>query len=211
MTFASFVGFSPCVGCVAWLATRGRRRPAAWGLAASAFIPGVVGAAVCVYFLNLMGLVLTFYTTVAATPMILGFGASWAAEATRTDALPQRPPAVAWLSVVALVVLLPSMLVTLWPLRLAFHVSRPAMDRLADRIAAGEGLGRPEWAGLYRVVATRRATLGDGVALLIDNDPSGGSGFVRLGSQPVPRYAGPMMNQNFDEDLGGGWSYQNED
>jgi hypothetical protein len=209
--FALSVGLSPCAGYVAWLVTRGRRRSAAWGLAASASVPGIAVAAVCVYFVNILGFILAFYTVIAVIPMILGFGASWAAQATRKDASHRRRPAVAWPSVVALVVLLPSMLFTLWPLRLAFLVSRPAMDRLADRIVAGEGLDRPEWAGLYRVVATRRARQGDGVALLIDDDPSGVSGFVRLGSRPAPNPAGPMMNQNFDEALGGRWSYQNED
>jgi hypothetical protein len=209
--FFLLAAFSLCPGCVAWFATRGRRRSAAWGLAVTAAVAGVAIATVCVYFVNLTGFVLAFLATVAAIPLILGLGASWAAEATRKDASHRRPPVVAWLSVVAVVALTPSMLVTLWPLRLAFLVSRPAMDRLAARIAAGEGLGRPEWAGLYRVVATRREPRGSSVALIIDDNPAGASGFVRLGSPTAPAYAAPMMNLNFDEDLGGRWRYQNED
>jgi hypothetical protein len=105
-----------------------------------------------------------------------------------------------------------SMLFTLWPLRLAFFASRPAMDRLADRVNAGQAIGSPEWAGLFRVVGSAIEPTKGNVGLIIDPNPGGRSGFVRTGpGVPAKKNLGPFWNLNFNEHLGGRWWYQNED
>jgi hypothetical protein len=49
------------------------------------------------------------------------------------------------------------------------------------------------------------------VALLIDDDPAGASGFVRLASRRPGAISGPMANLDFDEHMDEKWRYQNED
>src|SRR5262249_53313702 len=71
-------------------------------------------------------------------PFILGIGAAWATPATRRTARSRRSPLLAWPLVLAVALAPFSMLLTPWPLRLAFLASRPAMERLADRVAAGK-------------------------------------------------------------------------
>jgi hypothetical protein len=104
------------------------------------------------------------------------------------------------------------MMVTPWPLRLAFEISRPAMDRLADRVAAGHGYGGPQWAGLFYIAASDVDAETGNVGLIIDPDPSGRSGFARAAPGVAwERYARPFRGQNFSDRLGGRWSYENED
>jgi hypothetical protein len=106
------------------------------------------------------------------------------------------------------------MLLTFWPLRLAFLASAPALDGLADRVAAGPGVTSPEWAGLFRVVATEVEPSNGNVGLIIDPDPSGRSGFVRGGASPglpVGRSGGPFYDLNLDMRLDDRWRYVCED
>jgi hypothetical protein len=203
--------FALCEGSVTWFATHRNRRTAARGLAVSATFAGVSVGLVCIYLLSMGGSAFIFLVAVFVVPLIFGFGTSWAAEATRKEASNRRAPLWAWLTVFALGSLPLTMISTLWPLRMAFLVSRPALNRLADRIAAGETLDRPEWAGLYRIVATRREPQSGNVALIIDDDPAGASGFVRLASRRPGAISGPLANLNFDEFMDGKWRYQNED
>src|SRR5262245_6908130 len=107
------------------------------------------------------------------------------------------------------------MLLTPWPLRLAFLASRPAMERLADRVAAGRAVTSPEWAGLFQIVGSAVDPTTGNVGLITDPDPAGRSGFVRL--SPAVRVDGPywnyrpFVNLNINEHLTGPWWYQNED
>ncbi len=47
------------------------------------------------------------------------------------------------------------MITTFWPLRVAFLVSMPALNRIADRVEAGEQIRRPEWAGVFLILKTK--------------------------------------------------------
>ncbi|MGI8922642.1 MAG: hypothetical protein ACR2HJ_01150 [Fimbriimonadales bacterium] len=38
-----------------------------------------------------------------------------------------------------------------WPLRLTFAASKHALDRVADRLEAGEEITSPEWAGVFYI------------------------------------------------------------
>ncbi len=99
------------------------------------------------------------------------------------------------------------------PLRLAFLASRPALDRLADRIERGEQVNLPERAGVYRIVASRRDPRTGEVLLLIDDRNYTQSGFAR---NPKPIQPG---DDNLDGPaliwlrlgLDPPWSYKYED
>jgi hypothetical protein len=92
--------------------------------------------------------------------MILGFGTSWAIAAIRGDTDHGRPHSASWPPLLAIVLALsmamtPLMtLLTFWLLRVAFLISRPALERLADRVAAGQAIAFPIRAGLYRIVGS---------------------------------------------------------
>jgi len=166
----------------------------------------------CVYFLSMSVIVLMSLVWLVPFPIMLGAGASWAAKATHRNAVPRRSALVAWPLVLGLAFAPLTILLTHWPLRLAFQISRPAMERLADRVAAGRRLAAPEWAGIFYVVGSAVDPASGNVGLIIDSDPTGRSGFVRVGGGISPdRIRGPFYNLNVYERLGGRWSYQNED
>ncbi len=98
---------------------------------------------------------------VIAVPMIGGIGAAWVRLSTQAGAIPRRAGATAGLSVFGLTVLPFLMLLTFWPLRLAFLVARPSLDRLADQVAAGNSVGLPQQVGVFPVrLRGRRFRLG---------------------------------------------------
>jgi hypothetical protein len=200
------MSFSLCLTGLGWLAVSGHPRRAAWTFAVSACLANVSVGIICAYLYSLGGIILMVLASTLTIPQAIGCGSAWAAARSPTRRLPRE---AAWLIVAALSLLPLSMMLTLWPLRLAFLISRPAMDRLADRVAAGEAVMNPEWAGLYYVVGTKREPSSGNIALIIDADTAGNSGFVRkTGSADG---SGPMTNLNFNEHVGGRWRYQNED
>jgi hypothetical protein len=117
-----------------------------------------------------------------------------------------------WPLVIALAITPLTVWITLWPLRLAFFVSQPALDRLADRVSAGEVIRRTEWAGLFLVVGSDFDPISRNVGLITDANPGGRSGFVRLGPGiPPERHKGPFHNLDYDVHITGLWWYQYED
>ncbi len=96
-----------------------------------------------------------------------------------------------------------------WPLRLAFAASRPALERLADRVEGGDILRRPEWAGIYWVVAAEFDAKTGNLALIID-DSRNKSAFVRLPSAASRETNGPLYFSFFDETMGGRGRYQSQ-
>ena len=152
--------------------------------------------------------------SLCGVPLILGFGTSWSAAATRREAVRRRSPLLAWPLVIVLAALPLTMLFTQWPFRLAFLVSKPALDRLADRVAAGHAPPRSVRAGLFMVVKSVVDPTTGNVGLITDPDPSGRSGFVRVSpirSTPPGRVSGPFYNLYGDLQMDEGWRYQNED
>ena len=77
-----------------------------------------------------------------------------------------------------------TMLLTAWPHRLAFLASQPALDRLADQVAAGQAPRRPMWAGVYLVVTSATDAKTGNVALIINSATSGRSGFLSDSAPP---------------------------
>jgi hypothetical protein len=199
---------------VQWWSFRGFRRLSILCFAVLVAFVNIVSAALCIYLLNMGGAFLMFLVWMLAFPTITGTGVAWASAATRRNARPRRSVLLAWPSVLALAFLPLTMLLTSWPLRLAFLASRPAMDRLADRVAAGEAVTSPEWVGLFRVVASAVDPSTGNVGLVTNADPSGRSGFVRIGagpSRPTGPSNGPLHNLNFDLQLRERWWYECED
>jgi hypothetical protein len=155
-----------------------------------------------------------FLASLCGIPLTLGFGAAWAYTSTRRDAAPRCSPILAWPLVLVLGTLPLKVLLTRWPFYLAFHASRPSLDCLADRLAAGQTIAGPEWAGLFRVVATEVDPSSGNVGLITDRDPAGRSGFVRVGaapSAPTGRGGGPLYNMYLDLKLSDGWRCECED
>jgi hypothetical protein len=188
------------------------RRLSARCVGVVAVLGNVSSVVLCVYTRNLEGVVVVILIWLVSFPLILGAGAAWAAAATRPNAVPPRSPVVAWSLVGGLAFAPLTMILTLWPLRLAFEISRPAMDRLADLVAARHGYGGPQWAGMFYVAATDVDTDTGNVALIIDTNASGRSGFVRVGPGiAIDRNTPHLLGLIFNDHLGGRWSYQNED
>ena len=197
-----------------WERLRGRRRRAAWSFGITSLATSASVASLSIYALNIWGMLGMFLASLFGIPLTLGFGAAWAETSTRPDAAPRRSPIPAWALVLVLGTLPITILLTLWPFHLAFLASRPAMDRLADRIAGGQRIASPEWAGLFRVVATAVDPSSGNIGLIIHPDPSGRSGFVRVGAAlraPTGRPSGPFYNLYFDLELCDEWRYECED
>jgi hypothetical protein len=96
---------------------------------------------------------------------------------------------------------------THWPLRLAFAISRGALDDATRRIRAGEPIRTPSRIGLFNV---REAELGGNwhahiACFWTDLDPAGKTGFVQCGEGEPP------FNLWSNLPLGGGWHLIAED
>lgn len=142
--------------------------------------------------------VLLFLAALAFVPIVPGVGLAWAADG-RGRTRWARVAIVA--GTVALAV---SMIETRWPLHLAFRLSSPALNRLANRVESGGKVAATEWAGLYRVRGSM--PLNGDTALIIDPDPRGMSAFVRR--------RGPARGERTDwlnEGPGGRWWFLDQD
>lgn len=185
---------------VLWWMFHDFRRVSALCFGFVAALSNVATVGLCIHRLGNVGVFLMLLVCLLAFPLVFSAGAAWATTATRREARSHRSPFWAWPLVVALSILPLTMLLTFWPLRLAFLASAPALDGLADRVAAGQGVTRPEWAGLFRVVGSAVEPSNGNVGLIIDPDPSGRSGFVRGGASPglpVGRWAAPCTTSTW--------------
>jgi hypothetical protein len=198
---------------VCWASVRGRRRPAAICFGASVIAANSSVAPLCVYhqgwawtglYIGLLG----------GMPMIFGFGAAWAGAAMRRDMDYGRSPSASWPPLLAIVLALsmsmtPLMSVlTFWPLRAAFLISRPALERLADQVAAGKAPPFPIRAGVFRIVGSATDPVSGNVALITDPEPSGRAGFVR--SKPETPH-GPLSSLFMGMSLSQTWAFEIED
>jgi hypothetical protein len=197
-----------------WWMFHGFRRLSALSFGVVAALNNILIAGLCIHRLNYGGFMLMLLVWLLAFPIVLGAGTAWATAVTRRAARPHRSPFLAWPLVLVLAILPFTMFFTRWPFHLAFLASTPALDRLADRVAAGQGIASPELAGLFRVVGSDVDPSSGNVGLIIDSDPSGRSGFVRVGtaaSVPAGPVRGPFYNVDLDLKLGDRWRYQCED
>jgi hypothetical protein len=200
----------PCFGLMGaqWLVYRGHRRLAALGFWTLATVTNLAYAASCVApDIYLVGPL--FLGLLVIMPPVTGLGVAWARLA--TAASPRRSPPSAWLSVMVLCALPLVTLWTFWPLRVAFLAVKPALDRVADQVAAGQAGAFPQWVGPFRVA---RAAIDPGsgnVGLMIDPNSNGPTGLVRVRPGTPPDRRGPFGGDDLLVDLGWGWEYREED
>ena len=198
---------------ILWSMFRGLRRLSALCFGVVAALSTTLDAVLCVHRSSVGGGILMILCCVCAFPFVAAPGIAWASAATRRTARSRRSPFLAWPLVLVLALLPPSTLVGFWPLRLAFLVSRPALERLADRVAAGQRVTGAEWAGVFRVVGSAVDSATGNVGLIIDPNPSGRSGFVRVSVvQSMPAApSGPFYNLDLGLQLRDRWWYESED
>lgn len=195
-----------------WVSFRGKQRLAGLWFFRVCTLSDVAGLIAFVYFrrsLVLIGGLLILM----AVPVSCGLGAAWLTAARHGGTRNRSPSRLAWLLVFACATFPLWMAVMHWPLRVAFVVSAPALERLADRVEADNMPRAPVWAGLFRIVdfAVDRKT-GNVAALIVDDDATGRSGLVRLGSGvPLEARHGPLFNMAFEGHLSGRWWSQEED
>jgi hypothetical protein len=192
-----------------WRVFRGFRRLSAPAFGVAAAATNVFCALVSVYALGLGGSVLVGLSCFIGMPVILGLGSAWSTRATRHTTIPRRSRWIAWPLTIVLALMPLTILITAWPFRLVFFASRPSLERLADRVAAGQAVGFPRWAGGYVVVGSVVDSTTGNVGLIVDADPAGRSGFVRV--CPGKPSLGPFVNLNYHLRLSDDWSYDCED
>jgi hypothetical protein len=189
---------------ISWACVRGRPRAAAIGFIVAIVAANACVAPICIYcdgswwigvYAGLFG----------AIPMALGFATAWALA--RTTGRRSVIYVLRLLSL-ALVVTPFVTLWTFWPLHVAFLVSRPALERLADRVAAGHAPAFPVSAGVYRIVGCALDYHTGNIALVTDSNPAGRSGFVR--SEPGTSH-GPFSSLFMGIKLNRRWSFELED
>ena len=93
---------------------------------------------------------------------------------------------------------------TNWPMRLSFAASTPALDRLAEQVAAGETPSLPTRAGAYLIRALETRPAGGGVAVCLWTAPPEGQhvGFVRS-----PAGVTPLVNPWTHSQLSPRWHH----
>jgi hypothetical protein len=160
--------------------------------------PGLVGF-ILAYLYCLMAFVLC--------PLLWG---RWYLESRRLAADRVRGTVHALPLLALLLASLVVMLATLWPMRLAFTLSRPWLDRLADRVESGESIGAPAWAGLFSVIGSDVDPDSGNVALILSETEIGLSGFVRMARGSTDS-VGPIVNLSIDLPVGDRWRYQAQD
>jgi hypothetical protein len=197
--------------CALWFVFRECRRLAMFAFWVPAALANLLLAASCVspevYFLGFA----FFVWLIFILPTTAVFGVAWAVLATRKGSAWHRWPPGAWLAVIALAMLPFATVWTLWPLHLAFLTVRSDLDRLADQVAAGQATNFPRWVGPFRVARSAVDPVSGNVGLMIDPNPSGPTGLVRIRLVIPPDRSGPFGGDDLLVDLGWGWEYREED
>lgn len=194
-----------------WRAFRPHRRLAAWAFGTLGVATNVACVVISVYYNSFPGILLMMLGWFLTFPLTLGFGAAWASAAVGAGVVPGRSRVLIWPVVVAAAFLPVVTLFSAWPLRLAFLISRPALDRLADQVAGGMSPRFPIRAGFFSVVGSDVDSPSGSIGLVIDPNPAGRSGFVRVPPGAEGRRMGPFTNLDQDLSLGHGWWYDSED
>ncbi|MFN0060774.1 MAG: hypothetical protein ACKVX7_20150 [Planctomycetota bacterium] len=167
-------------------------------------VANLATACVCVYFLQFAVFGLIFFPLAFLGPIALGFFLACMRSPVDFVAAP--------LGACFLICAPPiTMLIHPWPLLIAFFVSAPALERLADEAVAGQPVVEPRWAGLFRIEQSQVDPKTQSVALITFDAPGGDSGLVRFTSVARENYNHPLINLNFDIPLVRNWRYQSED
>jgi hypothetical protein len=100
--------------------------------------------------------------------------------------------------------ILVSVVITHWPLRVSFALSRETMDALAARVRAGERVATPMRVGLITIRETELSRRGV-VCLWTNLSPSGHHGFVQCRREAMPSHPWSMIP------LDNSWQFIEED
>jgi hypothetical protein len=192
-----------------WLWARPFRRISALGFGFAAGVTNASCLFASVAFSGIVGSLITVLASIFGIPITFGFGAAWCTAPQREPRIRTRSRVLRWSFTLILSIAPLTMLPTQWPLRLAFLASRPSLERLADRVGAGNPVTTPEWAGAFRIVGSDVDPATGGVGLVTNPDANGRSGFERRG--PTPPGNGPFYNLFFDVQLTEKWRYVQED
>jgi hypothetical protein len=196
------------------LLSRGKGRLAGICFWVLAILANVLYAAACVVPVGFLPEFLCLGWLLILLPTLAGFGSTWATLASRDLAVDRPRRSRPWLWVIFLTAMPLATAVTLWPFRLMFLAAMPALDRLANRVAAGQAVGSPVSAGPFRIVASAVDPASGNVGLVIDPNPNGPTGFIREGRAISPGPYGcfrPFRGDALHVGLGGGWCYHEED
>jgi hypothetical protein len=150
---------------------------------------------------------------VLVLPTLAGFGIAWSRLTSARDGDRRQSSSRAWLSVFALTLLPLVTAGTAWPFQLRFLMAKPALERLADGVAAGQAMTNPQWAGPFRIAGSAVDPASGNVCLMIDTKPNGPSGFVRNRETRSGLYGcfRPIRGDWYHLTLVGGWCYHEED
>jgi hypothetical protein len=201
-----------CVAPLAarWLLSKGGRRLAASCFWALAILANVLFVVLCIVPSAYLPMLLCYGWFFFLLPSLLVFGFTWATLASREVLATQLSRSATWISVAALTALPPFTGLSLWPLHLAFLMAKPALERQADQVAAGQAVTYPTKLGLFWIAGSALDPASGNVGLMIDPDPNGPTAFVRVNSVqhgcPVP-VRGDVLHVW----LGNRWCYHIED
>lgn len=209
------VAFSfPCMSLryASWLHAHGQLRMARicfWTTAI--LINGAYSACSVVPGIHLVLLCMAWFPIVL--PTLAGFGIAWGRLASRGVGERRQSTLCLALAVFALTVMPLVTALTAWPSQLTFLMARPALESLADRVAAGQPVTSPRWVGPYRIAASAFDPASGNVGLMTDTRPGGPCGFVRdrrprSGPHSCHR---PIRGDWYHFAFVGGWCYHEED
>jgi hypothetical protein len=204
---------APCLALfgLPWLVLGANRRRTMFDFCVSATFINVLFAAYCIAPDLNLHIPLMLGCLVILGQAIGLLGAACATLSTQEGTVWRRFLRWACLPVIALSIMPLVTVLSCWPLRLAFFFSRPTLECLADQVAGGQSHKFPRQAGLFRVAGSAVDIATGNVGLLIDPDPYGRIGFVRLGPGTIPARRGhPIGEGVLDVQLGGGWWYLGE-
>jgi hypothetical protein len=204
-------------GLVAWpllprrLPRRGRAHRAARDCAVAGIGANLFAAATDVTFPHMTGLLILLVSALPLAVAVLGAWVWWLGQAISTGRGGWKAPLLA-LPLVLVLAAGPGLAIfTRWPARGAFRLSRSALETRANRVAAGRPVRRPEWAGLFRIVASNVDRPSGNVALIVNRGPAGRAGFLRLGTLGPPSWThAPYVNYVVTP-LDGSWCLLDED
>jgi hypothetical protein len=140
---------------------------------------------------------------VLAIPIVVGLLFYGAIQADRLGGFGPSARSII-VSSVASAAIVASVAVFQWPLRAAYSISRPALDRLAEEVRDGRAPTHPVWAGLFRISETETSYNGI-TCLWVGRSRGNRIGFAHCGPQELP--LSPWTHVKLDQR----WQYLVED
>ncbi len=132
---------------------------------------GLLIALVCIAFLaeffakRLFVLFFVAFGMLTALVLLAAAVVAWVCRGAEHRRWYQLAPLLAW------PLLLWSILFTSWPMKLSFAASTPALDRLAEQVAAGQTPSLPTRAGAYLIRAVETRPVSGGLAICLWTAP----------------------------------------